>query len=78
MLIVHREGVLCILLIVKLAPQADTRSNVSLGSADMPRNPKIAKHTGETNHLNSISTMLSSSGRRHVARVNYFQMFVLA
>jgi len=27
MLVVHREGVLCILLIVKLAPQADTRSN---------------------------------------------------
>jgi len=24
---VHREGVLCILMTVKLAPQADTRSN---------------------------------------------------
>jgi len=48
-LIVHREGVLCILLICKLAPQAE--SNVSLGLADIPRNLKISKHTGETNHL---------------------------
>jgi len=39
-LIVHCEGVLCILLIVKLASQAE--SNVSLGLADIPRNLKIS------------------------------------
>jgi len=58
-LIVHREGVLCILLIVKLAPQADTRSNrASLGSADIPRNLKISKHTGENNHLQYFDNVL--------------------
>jgi len=49
-LIVHRGGVLCILLIVKLM-QVWIESNVSLGLADIPRNLKISKYTGDTNHL---------------------------
>jgi len=31
---------------------------VSLGLADIPRNPKISKHTGETNHLQYFDNAL--------------------
>jgi len=48
---------------------------VSLGLADIPRYLKISKHTGETNHLQYFDD--AGSGRSLVARVNYFQMFVL-
>jgi len=44
----------------------------------MPRNLKISKHAGETNHLQYFDNALSI-GRRLVARVacvKYFQMFV--
>ena len=33
-------------------------SNVSLGLADIPRNLKISKHTGETNHLQYFDNVL--------------------
>jgi len=34
------------------------KSNVSLGLADIPRYPKISKHTGETNHLQDFDNAL--------------------
>jgi len=35
-------------------------SNVSLWLADIPRNQKISKHTGETNHIHNFDNALKA------------------